>query len=159
MKWDSEGGAYLKLRIEVSDDFEEDEVIIRCAQMNDDIQRIQAYIRNLVSPKLVFYKGQQEYYLPLDEILFFETDCQQVYAHTVNDAFKVRHRLYELEDMLPRAFSRAAKGTIVNTARIYAISRNLTSTSQIKFTNTHKQVYVSRHYYKTLKDKMSERSV
>ena len=109
------------------------------------------------APNLTFYKGAQEYYLPLDEILFFETDGDQIYAHTANDTFRVKHRLYELEEKLPNFFIRAAKGTIVNTTQIYAIDRNLTSSSQVKFKGTHKHIYVSRHYYSSLKNRMNER--
>ena len=109
------------------------------------------------APKMVFYKDAQEYYLPLEEILFFETESEQIHAHTKDDAFRVKHRLYELEDMLPHYFTRAAKGTIVNITRIYSINRNLTSSSQVKFSGTHKQIYVSRHYYGALKEKLGKR--
>jgi len=149
----------LKLRIELTDDSDEDEVVIRCGRVDDTIQKLQEYILTLTAPKLIFYKDSQEYYLSLDEILFFETDGEQVFAHTKKDAFKVKYRLYELEDMLPRNFVRAAKGTIVNTQEIYAINRNLTASSLISFSGTHKQIYVSRHYYSSLKAKMKERSV
>jgi len=137
----------------------EDEVIIRCGRVDDTIQKLQQHILDLTAPRLVFYKDAQEYYLPLEDILFFETEGEQVYAHTKSDAFKVRHRLYELEEILPRSFLRAAKGTIVNTQHIYSINRILTSSSKISFTGTYKHIYVSRHYYKSLKDKMNERSV
>jgi len=149
----------VKLRIEVSDGLPEDEVLIRCGRVDETVQKLQAYILGLSAPKLTLYKGQQEFYLPLQEILFFETDGEQVYAHTKDDAFRVRRRLYELEEILPHTFVRAAKGLIVNTAHIYAIHRNLAASSQIRFPGTHKQVYVSRHYYSALKNIMNERSV
>jgi len=149
----------LKLRIEVIDDGAEDELIIRCSSIDENVRKLQAFVQSLSQPKLTFFKGTQEYFLPLEEILFFETDNEQIYAHTKNDAFLVKHKLYELEGILPHAFIRAAKGTIVNTSRIYAINRNITSSSQVSFGGTHKQVYVSRHYYKTLKDKMKERGL
>ena len=149
----------MKLRIEVTDGLSEDEVIIRCGRVDDSVQKLQAYIQSISAPKLVFYKGVQEYYLSLDEVLFFETDGEQVFAHTKNDAFRVKFRLYELEEILPLSFQRAAKGTIVNTTHIYAISRNLTASSQVKFAGTHKQIYVSRHYYGLLKQKMNERRI
>jgi len=147
----------VKLRIELTDGSSEDEIIIRCAGIDENVQKLQAYILSMAAPKLVFYKGAQEFYLSLEEILFFETEGEQIYAHTANDAFRVKHRLYELEDILPLNFTRASKGTIVNTAKIYAINRNLTSSSQIKFAGTHKQIYVSRHYYNSLKEKINER--
>ena len=147
----------MKLRIEITDGSIEDEVIIRCGRVDDSVQKLQAYILSMSAPKLTFYKGAQEFYLPLEEILFFETDGEQIYAHTTNDSFRVKHKLYELEEILPHYFTRAAKGTIVNTTQIYAINRNLTSSSQVKFAGTHKQIYVSRHYYSSLKEKMNER--
>ena len=149
----------MKLRIEVSEELSDSEVVIRCGRVDDEVQKIQSYILSLSAPQLIFYKGQQEFYLPVEDILFFETDGEQVYAHTTNDAYRVKHRLYELESMLPRAFVRASKGTIVNTSRIFAINRNLTSSSRIEFANTHKHIFASRHYYIALKEIMKERSV
>ena len=144
----------MKLRIELTDGSMEDEVVIHCSRVDGNVQKLQEFISSLSAPGITFYKDSQEFYLPLDEILFFETDGEQVFAHTKGDSFKVKHRLYELEEMLPRQFSRAAKGTIVNTKQIYAIDRNLTSSSKISFSGTHKTIYVSRYYYKSLRDKM-----
>ncbi|MCL2247941.1 MAG: LytTR family transcriptional regulator [Oscillospiraceae bacterium] len=146
----------MKLRIEITDDLAEDEVIVRCSRVDESVQKLQAFIQSLNAPKLTFFKGAQEFYLPIEQILFFETDGEQIHAHTKADALRVKFRLYELEEMLPHYFARAAKGTIVNTAKIYSIDRNLTASSQVKFANTHKQVYVSRHYYSALKDKMKK---
>ena len=147
----------MKLRIEISDELNENEVIIRCNKIDENIQKLQAYIKDLSSPKIIFYKDQQEFFLPLEDILFFETEGERVYAHTTKDAFRVKFKLYELEDILPRSFARASKGTIVNTSRIYAINRQLTSSSQVRFTNTHKQIYISRHYFSDIKNKMDQR--
>lgn len=148
----------MKLRIEVHDGSEEDEVIIRCGQVDEKVQKLQALILSMSAPKLMFYKDRQELFLPLEKILFFETEGEQVFAHTANDAYRVKYRLYELETILPHYFTRIGKGTIVNTTQIYAINRNLTSMGQISFDGTHKQVYVSRHYFGSLKEKLTKRS-
>ena len=147
----------MKLRIELTDGSAEDEVVIRCGRVDDNVQKLQEFISGLSAPRMTFYKDSQEFYMPLEGILFFETDGEQVFAHTAGDAFKVKHRLYELEEMLPKPFTRIAKGTIVNTKQIYAINKNLTSSSKISFNNTHKHIYASRHYYKSLRDKMGDR--
>ena len=149
----------MKLKIEITDDGSEDEVIIRCSNVDENVRKLQAFIASMSKPKLTFYKDSREYYLPLEEVLFFETESEQIYAHTRKDAFLVKYRLYELEELLPHSFVRAAKGTIVNISKIYAINRNLTASSQITFSGTHKQIFVSRHYYKTLKDKMKDRGI
>lgn len=150
----------MKLRIEVVDDLSEDEVLIRCGRVDDTIQKIHRYILEQTSnsSKITFYKQNQEYYFPLDDVLFFETDGEHIYAHTADDAYRIKYRLYELEELLPRHFVRAAKSTIVNIIQVYSISRNVTAASLIKFINSHKQVYVSRHYYKALRQRLHERS-
>jgi len=147
----------VKLRIELIDESAENEVIVRCGRIDENVKKLQEFIRSLSVPRITFYKDSLEYYLPLEDVLFFETDGELVFAHTSGEAFKVKHRLYELEEMLPGAFTRVAKGTIVNTKQIYAINRNLTSSSRISFNNTHKHIYVSRHYYRSLREKMDER--
>jgi len=147
----------VKLRVEITDGSEEDEIIIRCNRVDENVSKLQTFIQSMSAPKMIFYKDAQEYYFPLEEILFFETEGEQIHAHTADDAFRVKYRLYELEELLPHFFIRAAKGTIVNTTRIYSINRNLTASSQVKFSGTHKQVYVSRHYFGALKEKMNMR--
>ena len=75
-----------------------------------------------------------------------------VFAHTKKDMFSVCQKLYELENILPRSFMRISKSTIVNIQKIYSLSHSVSS-HLITFQDTHKQVYVSRMYYKILKER------
>ncbi len=149
----------MKIRIETVDGLAEDEVIIRCGRVDERVRRIQQYaLEQAGGPQLTFYQGSEEYYFPLDEVLFFETESEAVYAHTAKEAYRIRHRLYELEELLPRQFLRVSKSTIVNLSRIYSIKRDLTSSSLIQFADSHKHVYVSRHYYRALRQRLDTRS-
>ncbi|MDL2253077.1 LytTR family transcriptional regulator [Ruminococcaceae bacterium OttesenSCG-928-I18] len=149
----------MRLRIELEEGLEEPEVVIRCGQVDEQVLKIQSYIAQLPeqAPKFVFYKGDCEYYLPMEEILFFETEGERVYAHTKQEAYRTKYRLYELEESLPRSFVRASKSTIVNIEKIYAITRNVAGASGVQFSETHKQIYISRHYYRALKQRLGER--
>lgn len=109
------------------------------------------------SKRFVFYRGNTEYYLALEEILFFETDGDGINARTRDNIYQTKYKLYELEDLLPGCFMRISKSSIVNTNHIYSISRNLTASSVVAFAGTHKQVYVSRYYYKPLVNKLEEK--
>lgn len=154
----SQGGEGVKVRIEV-DENNEEEIVIRCQSLTPHIMKLQQMLveDGNRSGQLVLYKGDVEYYINLSEILFFETENSLVIAHTAKDAYETRKKLYELENLLPRAFLRISKSAIVNTDKIYAINRNLTASSAIEFQGTHKQIYVSRAYYKLLKEKMEEK--
>ncbi len=148
----------MKVRIEVVDGLPEEEVVIRCRAVDETVQRLQRLVSEQggAAPSIVFYKGEREFYFPLSEVLFFETEGEAVYAHTRDDAYRTRFRLYELEALLPHIFVRAAKSTIVNTAQVYAITRDLTASSLVQFSGTHKQVYASRRYYRALRERMAE---
>jgi DNA-binding LytR/AlgR family response regulator len=150
----------MKVRIEVVDGLPEDEALIRCGRVDESVRRVYQFIldQSKSGPKITFYQQNQEYYFPLEDVLFFETEGDHVQAHTARDVYQIKYRLYELEGILPRFFVRAAKSTIVNTRQIYSITRNLSSSSLVQFTGSHKQVYASRHYYGELRRRLNERS-
>ena len=149
----------MKIKIEIDESLSEDEVLIRCRGLTEQVTEIQKAVSLVVntSQRFVFYRGNTEYYLALDEILFFETDGDGINAHTRDNIYQTKYKLYELEDLLPGCFMRISKSSIVNTNHIYSISRNLTASSVVAFAGTHKQVYVSRYYYKPLVNKLEEK--
>lgn len=149
----------MKIKIEIDESLSEDEVLIRCRGLTEQVTEIQKAVSEVVntSQKFVFYRGNTEYYLALEEILFFETDGDGINAHTRDNIYQTKYKLYELEDLLPGCFMRISKSSIVNTNHIYSISRNLTASSVVAFAGTHKQVYVSRYYYKPLVNKLEEK--
>ena len=149
----------MKFHIEIDPDATEPEVLVRCAEITEEIGQLQRLVASVDSDaaRLVFYKGTDEYYFPLSAVLFFESNGDAIYAHTRADEFMVRYRLYELESQLPVNFVRISKSCIVNTRQIYSVEHNLTSSSQVRFVRSHKTVYVSRRYYGALKARLEAR--
>ena len=149
----------MKIRIEVDNKINENEVIIKCSELSEEINNIQIMLDDMLSNKkrIAFYRDDIEYYLPLEEILFFQTEGNGICAYTIDNIYNVKYKLYELEEFLPGYFMRVSKSTILNTNHIYSIKHSITSASTVEFQNTHKQVYVSRYYYKPLKIKLLEK--
>ena len=147
----------MKIKLVVDKGILENEIIIKCNQNDLEINKIINYIENLEKEKITFYKKETEYYIDLEEIIFFETSLNSISAHTINDEYNVKLKLYELEKQLPRNFIRISKSTIVNINKIYSIDKNITSSSTIKLNNTYKQIYASRRYYSALKERLKER--
>lgn len=149
----------MNIRVEVDDNLIEEEIIIRCSQVSEQIYQIQKFVSDIAlkAHRFVFYKGDTEYYLSLEEILFFETDENSICVHTLDNVYQTKYKLYELEELLPGYFMRISKSAILNINHIYSISRNITASSIVQFQNTHKQVYISRYYYKLLKQKLEEK--
>lgn len=149
----------MKITIEIDENCIEDEVIIRCREVNESISKLNKMIADVSKKdrKLTLYKQEKEFYIEVSEILFFESESDGVRAHTKDDVFIAKYKLYELESILPNEFCRISKSTIVNAMKIYAITRNITASSLVEFENTNKKVYASRSYYKNLKEIMNEK--
>lgn len=148
----------MKIRIEVDESIRETEVTIKVKELNQEVYEIQNILSELFSKRrqIVFYKENIEYYISLDKVLFFETEDNSIYGHTVDDMYEVKYKLYELEEILPREFIRVSKSTILNVNRVTSINRNITSASVVEFRNSYKKTYVSRHYFKDLKIRIME---
>lgn len=148
----------MKFKIEVDEKILEDEIIIRCRTIDEGINEIQAYISKFISNdlKMIFYRNETEYYISIQEILFFESSEDRIVAHTFDESFIVKFKLYELENLLPLNFIRVSKSTIVNLNYIFSVEKNITSSSVVEFKNSHKKVYVSRKYFKSFKDKLEK---
>lgn len=149
----------MRIRVETIGDGQPEEVVVYCRAMTPEVEATVRLIqeKDKVKSALSFFKGEEQFYLSLREILFFETDSERVFAHTVDDAFEVKSRLYEIEAALPGNFVRISRSTIVNTLHVYSIQRGLTRVSHIAFRHSHKEVYGSRLYNTLLNRKMEER--
>lgn len=149
----------MKVLVEVDETLAEESVVIRCRSLDEKILQIQNVIADISKQDktILLHKNEKEYYLPLDQILFFETESKEVRAHTSTEIYETDYKLYKLEELLPGYFMRISKSTIVNLNHVFAISRNLTASSLVEFANTHKKVYVSRNYYKVLVDRLAEK--
>ncbi|OCN03813.1 hypothetical protein A4S06_04395 [Erysipelotrichaceae bacterium MTC7] len=150
----------MKIHIELIEDENDEEIIIKTKDITKEVKDIQKFIQNRLKgvKRLVLYKDEEELFVPVEQILFFETSTDGVYAHTKNDAYVVKLRLYELEKELPDSFMRVSKSTIINLSKIMSLQKNITSSSLVRFMNSVKEVYVSRMYYKELKLRLHERS-
>ena len=139
----------MKINIELDSTLKEIELVIKTPDLNNDVILIKELVEKalLNSQKIIFYKGDSEYFIPLDN---------KVYAHTTDEFFEVKFKLYELEKMIPFYYCRISKSSIINTKAIYSLEKSFSGSSTASFSNSKKQVHISRHYYKILKDKLKE---
>lgn len=151
----------MKVQIELVENLQEPIVTIRCANLDSKVTTLQQKISEICEqkPQILFYRDTKEYYFDVQDILFFETESNNVYAHTKDDVYRVKWKLYELETILPHQFLRISKSTIINSQHVFSIDRSFPSYHLVQFYKSHKQVYVSRMYFQPLKHKLEKRRV
>lgn len=135
----------MKVRIELDDSVNEEEITIKVSKISDEILQLQQYLQNR-DFEPIFYKNQQEYYFELRNILFFESYDNKIYAHTKQEVYEVKYKLYELEKNLPNYFMRISKSGILNTKQIYSLLKLFSNTVEVEFFDTHKKIHISRQY-------------
>ena len=148
----------MKVKLELDPDQKETEITIHAGQLTPEIERIyqQLQMDSDHPDQIEGMMDNTSYYLSINDILFFETDAKQVILHTQDKAYLVKHKLYELENILGAGFMRISKSTIINLDQIYGLTRSI-SDCKIQFHDTYKTVYASRRYYKELRTRLDER--
>jgi DNA-binding LytR/AlgR family response regulator len=151
----------MNVRIETIQGDQPEEVVIRCRAVTPEVELMakQLQSRDKHKPMIAFFKGDEQYFISMREILFFETDNERLFAHIAEDAFEVKSRLYEVEASLPGYFARVSRSTIINTLAVRSIQKGLTGVSKIAFLKSRKEVYGSRLYFPILSRKMEERVI
>ena len=149
----------MKIRVEVGCD--EEEIVIRCKEKNQYTERLESAIRrleeNVSKREMLLYSSGAEFYIPLGEILYFESAGGKVYAHTARALYSTDKKLFELEDELSSSFVRVAKSTIVNVYLVMSLHREVVGNGTVYFKDSEKKAYFSRGYYKLLRDKIQEK--
>ena len=149
----------MKIRFEIDSGLSEDEIVIKCRNMDDETMALGKRINDAVNQdmQLKVLKDGRDYYVKLSDILFLETMDPGIAVHTAKEMFTTKEKLYSLEEILPGYFMRVSKSTIVNIRKIRSIKKNITGASDIEFTGSSKSAYASRNYIKMLLDKLDEK--
>ena len=150
-------GDNVKLKIEIDPDAPR-EVVIRSPEVDDEVRRIQLAFEKAISSagEIALKATGGETFVSYSELYFFEVIDEKVYAHTKSDCFVSAMNLTELSEILPRSFCRATKSSLINTMKIRSITRSPTGVGEASFNGTEKTAFISRMYYKTVRETIEE---
>ena len=145
----------MKITLNQDPAYGETEVIIHCAQADEDILRLVAMLR-IHQKKLVGILDGEQRLLDVKDILYIDTADKRTYLYTCGAVYESALRLYELEDSLRELdFLRAGRSVIVNFRRVRSIRPELGGRLLVTMDNA-EQVYVSRQYAGDMKAKLRE---
>lgn len=79
----------MKITVDLDESYIENEVVIKCSKINEEIIELQKVISTYKSKnvKIKLYKVNVVYYEFLENIIFFETEGDVVKAHTRDEIF------------------------------------------------------------------------
>ena len=140
----------MKVSIEEISKQLDEEIIIRCHEVNDRITEI---VNKLKTETLLVlgYQNEQVHRIKLNDIYYFEAVDGKVFMYGKDSVYEVKQKLYELEDLFKgKNCFRASKSTILNIAKISSISPSLSGRFEAVLDNGERAV-ISRQYVPVLK--------
>lgn len=143
----------MKITIEELAPGEEEEIIIRCDTMNDELMKLVKTMKQ-GNQKMNLYNEGEIFFLPPEDIYYFESVDQKVFAYGEQSVYETKSKLYELEMELPaKDFLRATKSTIINLNKIKSIAPAFGGRFEALLRNG-ERVIISRQYVSDLKEKL-----
>ncbi len=140
----------MKVSIEEISREMEEEIIIRCYEMDDDILKLLKKLKS-ESTILLGYENNNIHRIKLAEVYYFEAVDNKVFIYCRDKVYEARQKLYELEEICEgRKFFRASKSSIINVTKISYIKPSFSGRIEAKLDNG-ESVAVSRQYVPVLK--------
>ena len=143
----------MKITIEDLPDGGEDEIIIRCKQVDEHLLKL-VYALKAGQEKLTATKGTDIVQVIPRDIFYFEAVDNKVFLYLEKEVYETKLKLYELEErFVGTDFLRVSKSVIMNLAKVKTLSPAFNGRFEATMKNGEK-VIVSRQYVPVLKDKL-----
>lgn len=143
----------MKITILSPEPGQEDEVIVRCANLDDRVMELLRALRNEQS-KLSAYSDKGITLLDTKDVFYFESVDNKVFAYCEKQVYEIRKKLYELESELECTdFLRISKSAIVDLSKILHLSAAFNGRLEAKLKNG-ETIIISRQYVPALKKKL-----
>ena len=143
----------MKITIETPKEGAEDEIIVRCASLNDRMMKLIAALR-MEESSLTGYMDDKIVKLSTKDVFYFEAVDNKVFAYTGKGVYEVRKKLYEIEkEYVDTDFLRISKSAIVNVAKIAYIRPLINGRFEARLKNEEK-IIINRQYVIELKKKL-----
>ncbi len=140
----------MKVTIEEISKNQDEEIIIKCHAVDDNILKLLNKLKTN-SSVLIGFSEDNIHRLRISEVYYFEAVDNKVFIYCKDKVFESKQKLYELEEMCEgKNFFRASKSIIINIAKISFVKPSISGRFEAKLDNG-ESVVVSRQYVPVLK--------
>lgn len=143
----------MKITIVTIEKEQEEEVLIRCHEVTDEIVSYVNSFKKKETELLGFVQNDIHRIL-LKDVYYFESVDNKVFIYCQNKVYESKQKLYELEELCEnRRFFRCSKSTILNIEKITLLRPSISGRFEAYMDNEEK-VMISRQYVPQLKSKI-----
>ena len=143
----------MKIIIEECNPGEEDQIIIRCKKLDENILKLITELKQ-GQKKLTGIKDGNMVMIDPSNVYYFEGVDNKVFLYCKQNVYETKLKLYEIEEEYKNTdFFRASKSVILNVAKIKSISPAYSGRFEAQLYNG-EVVVISRQYVPELKKKL-----
>lgn len=143
----------MKIRIEQTS-VEENEVILRCAQLDDEMLRVLSLLRSGMQKLLVWNEQRETLPLSVSKVVYCETVEEKTFVYTHDGIYQTALSLAELEDRWgDLGLFRAGKSSVMNLHEIQKL-KNCGSGRIEALLTTGEKMVISRRYAPMLREQL-----
>jgi DNA-binding LytR/AlgR family response regulator len=140
----------MKVTIEEIDQTSEEEIIIRCYEINENILNMIKRVKEQTSV-IIGYKDESIHRINASAVYYIESVDNKTFLYCKEHIFESKQKLYELEELYKgKKFLRVSKSTIINMNKIISVKPSLSGRFEAKFDNG-ENIIISRQYVPLLK--------
>lgn len=143
----------MKITITEPGEGEEDEIIVRCRHMDQQLLKL-IYAIKAGRERITALQDGDYFQVAPDEIYYFEAVDSKVFLYLGKEVYETKLKLYELEEIFRNTdFFRASKSCIVNLSKVKRLSPAFNGRFEALMRNG-ERVIISRQYVPVLKQKL-----
>ena len=141
----------MKLQIVINPNRDE-EIIIYAHEKSSLVCEIEELVKSY-SVDLIGYTENETVKLNLNDIYCFFTEDNKVFALTENEKYRLKSRLYQIEESLSDNFVRINQSCIANIRQIKKVQATFSGAISVIFNNGYED-YISRRNLKSVKERL-----
>lgn len=143
----------MRIIIEEPLDDGEDEIILRCRDLNDELMQL-IYGLKMYDKKLTGSSNGKIYFIDPTDVFYFEAVDNKVFIYCEKQVYETKMKLYEIEAVYMNTdYFRASKSSILNLQKIVNIKAAFNGRFEAELLNGEK-IIISRQYVPSLKEKL-----
>lgn len=141
----------MKIRLILDEIYKEPELHVCSNADTEEINEIRSSLAELFEARITGYAGDRPEMIQLSQVVRFYSANKQVFVSTEKAEYRIKERLYEIEEKLPaNIFVRISNSEIVSVKKLIRLDTSITGTIKL-YMKGGIETYVSRRNVSKIK--------
>ena len=142
----------MDIELKIDENIENEKIVIYAKKHTQEINDIINKISMENTDQIIGFIDSEVYILNIEDIWTFYTEQNKVYAKIHDKTYRIKHRIYELEEFLTgKAFIKISNSEIINIKYVESLDLGKAGTVIFKFKDG-STTYASRRSIKKIKE-------